>query len=187
MKKRMNLYQKYKRSSDKQKSMSRGGIWGIIAVASILLMIATGVRFTIEKMMIKSEIDQMRNFVENPSNIEKYEASKVISDESKKIDDFNDKLGEINGIFAEKDAIGSNILREIHLAKPGTVTITNMTASSAHITLSYTSKDAKGSSDFIKGLKERSIIKDVQYDGYQYDESSGNYTGSAKLILRGNF
>ncbi len=183
----MDLYKKYKKSSTKQRSVSRGGLLTIVSISLIALMIATGIRFAIERMLIKSDITNIQAYVDNPANLKKYEESKLINDDTRQLNGFKENLDELNDIFTKKETIGSNVMREIYAAKPSNVIITNMTVNGPMVSLTYSSTKEDDSSSFIKGLKERSIIKEVNYNGYTLNESDNVYTGTATLLLRGNF
>lgn len=187
MKKKMNLYKKYKKDNNRQRSLNRGGLMTVVSIALVLIMLATGVRFTIEKMILKSDVNDLKLFVEDENNIVKYNESKKISETNAKLTSFKDSLSEIDSIFKEKDAIGSYILTEIHMAKPNSIVITNMSIDGPLVSISYESSVPSASSDFIKSLKERNIIKEVDYNGYTYDEEQETYSATATLILRGNF
>lgn len=183
----MNIYKKYKKDNNRQKSINRGGLFTVVSVSMIIIILAVGVRFTFEKMMLNGDVKELKLFVEDEINVKKYEESKQISDTNAKLTGFKDSLSEIDGIFKDKDAIGSYILTEIHMAKPNSVIITNMSINGPLVSLSYESSVSSASSDFIKSLKERNIIKEVDYNGYTYDEANELYSGTATLILRGNF
>ncbi|NLW14701.1 MAG: hypothetical protein GX038_00355 [Erysipelothrix sp.] len=189
MKNTMNLYKKYKKDSVKRRSLGKNGIYIIISFVLLLFVAAVGVRFTIEKMLIQSDIDKLNAYLENSQNLEAYEVSNAISEDSKKLKELQSSLNEIDAVFTEKDEVSSYILTEIGTAKPSNVTIDKMHISGAIVSLEYSSDTESDSSKFVSQLKESSIIKEIEYSGYEKkdDDKGRPYEGKLTLVLKGNF
>ena len=187
MKSKMDLYKKYQKDSIQQKKLDKNGIALVLLLIAVIFMGAFFLRYTIEKSLLNSEIHDINAYLTNPSNIEKYEYSHELSKEAAQLNTFKDALGEIDSVFEEKDTISSYILTEVGLAKPSYLVIDTMSVSGASVTISYHSINSKASAQFVSGLKQRSIVKNVTYSGYEFAEGSETYKGSVTLILRGNF
>lgn len=187
MKNTMNLYKKYKKDSVKQRQMSKTGALIGISIAILLIMSAVGIRFTIEKYLIQSDIDKLQAYINHPTNVENYNNSKQLSDDAKQLETFKTVLGELEEVFVNKDSVSSDIFISIYDAKPSDLTISQMGISGPIVNISYKSKDASASSRFVSALKESNRVKEVKYDGYEKDASTEFYSGTVTLTLRGNF
>lgn len=187
MKNTMNLYKKYKKGTVKEKQLSKTAAYLGISIALVLIVIAVGVRFSLEKRMLQNDIDDIQRYVSDEARVKKFEAANLISDESNQLTSFKIILDELDDVFKTKDTISSDILIEIYNAKPTDLTIRTMNINGGVIHISYESKRENASSTFVRGLKERNMVKEVTYSGYEYNESSESYTGTLSLVLRGNF
>ena len=187
MKNTMNLYKKYKQDSVKQKSLGKTGVAIGLSIALLLIIAAFGIRYTIEKIMVQSDVDDLTYYVTNADNLQKYETSKKLSDEANQLNSFKQILDDLNVVFDEKDAVSSDILIAIYNAKPKSLNISQMSINGAVVNISYSSKDQTASSRFVSELKQTNRIKEVKYDGYEYNSDSETYSGNVSLILGGNF
>lgn len=183
----MDLYKKYKRSSTKDRALSKNAVYFGLALAVVLIIGAFGVRYTIENMLINDEINNLESYVANEELNEKYNVAQELTEEAAKLNEFKTVLDDLDVIFTKKDAINSNVLVDIFYAKPNDLTILTMSADGPIVSISYKSNSQTASARFVSGLKEKALVKEVDYDGYTYNESDDSYSGNVTLLLEGAF
>ena len=183
----MNLYQKYRIDERKRKNVGSGGTAIAFLVAIALIIGAYGLKLTLDVRWLKSDIIDHQLYITNPSNIEKGTYADAVVKENQELMKLRTAIEEINTIFSKKSTISSNVFTDILLAKPIGTNLDNININSSNVVISFSSKNQKHASEFVSNLKSSSIIKTVNYSGYEYDTSNEIYKGTVALILKGDF
>lgn len=187
MNKKMNLYQQYLAHEQRSKSVSAAGVAFVLFGAMALIMVAYGVSLMFQQSLLKGEIASLSSYINAPANVEQYEAANAIAIENSNLATFKDSLGDINDVLDTKQGHDSQVLTELLIATPAGLRIDDLTITESVVVIQYSSKREVASSEYIENLKNSGLVKEVNYDGYQYDAGSERYTGSATIILRGNY
>ncbi len=190
MKKSMNLYKMYQNDSVKQRSFGSVGTAVVLLVVLALIMVVFGLSKVFERSLIRGEINTLENYVNNPATIESFNKANAISLENANLKLLRDSIDEVNQVFDEKKSINSYILSEILVATPDDLRIDALVIVGAEVQISFSSKNAASGAEFIRNLKDTSILKDVSYEGYERvlaGEDNVRYNGTATAVLRGSY
>lgn len=182
----MNLLLAYQAEQKrKANKMSPMQVYTIVLVASVLIISAFAVKLWIDNSMIKSDIETVRAYNENPMIIERMVNIDRMQSQIKQLDEIKLEAITLKEVIDYKPRFDSTVLDILFYERPSTLKFTNIDYSANTLNLDYTATKVSDVSNYVIHLQRTYSFADVSYQGYTYNEDVKNYSGQINVVLKG--
>ena len=182
----MNLLLAYqaeqKRKANKMTPMQ---VYSIVLIASVLIIGAFAIKLWIDNSMIKSDIESVRAYNENPKIIERMVNIDRMQSQIKQLEEIRLEAITLKEVIDYKPRFDSSVLDIVYYEKPSTLKFTNIDYSANTLNLDYTATKVSDVSNYVIHLQRTYSFADVSYQGYTYNEDVKNYSGQINVVLKG--
>lgn len=91
---------------------------------------------------------------------------------------------EILKKFQESDLIGTEIMKTLTGALPGTVTLTSVTMDNANASFVFAAPDRKAAAELLTNLKECGLFQEVELNSITSDPNSGALSVTVNAVMK---
>ena len=163
---KVNLYLQYLEMGKDEKTFPIKQIILIILISSLTLMglLYANVKITNNKLHRRER--ELRSFVSDEDTIKKYEQAQYNESLLHDRKELYDKIGGVNNILEEKRQLSPELFEQISSSLPYGVSLKSIDFANGNAQINYESKSLEGPSLFAQNLKNRSLVKSLDYQGF---------------------
>ncbi len=181
----MNLLLAYQAEQKrKANKMSPMQVYTIVLIASVLISGAFAIKIWLDNMNVKSEIESIRAYNEDPKIVERMINIDRIQSQLKQLDEIQAEAITLKNVIDYKPRFDSSILDVLYYEKPKMLEFTNIDYASNTVTLDYSTIYVSDVSNYVIHLQRTFSFADVSYSGYTYNDD-GTYSGSISVVMKG--
>ena len=181
----MNLLLAYQAEQKrKANKMSPMQVYTIILIAAVLITGAFAVKLWLDNMNVKSEIEAVRAYNDDPKIVARMVNIDRMQSQLKQLDEIQAEAVTLKEVIDYKPRFDSNVLDVLYYEKPKTLKFTNIDFASNTVTFDYSTIYVSDISNYAIHLQRTFSFADVSYSGYTYNED-GTYSGSISVVMKG--
>ena len=181
----INFVELYRLQSKTQRENNTPGkIYLVIFLVTTLLLSAFSIKLLIDQNLLKSQVDELQQYVSNPVRQNKLSEINKLQSDLASLKEMNGELSNLTTIMAMIPRFDRDIMNILSLNKPNDTKITNVSYDGEWVVVSVIADHVVSMSNYVLALKRSEMFEDVYYSGYSI--SGDKYSSVIYVALKGN-
>ena len=181
----INFVELYRLQSKTQRENNTPGkIYLVLFLVTTLLLSAFSIKLLIDQNLLKSQVDELQQYVSNPVRQNKLSEINKLQSDLASLKEMNGELSDLTTIMAMIPRFDRDIMNILSLNKPSDTKITNVSYDGEWVVVSVIADHVVSMSNYVLALKRSEMFEDVYYSGYSI--SGDKYSSVIYVALKGN-
>ncbi len=181
----INFVELYRLQSKTQRENNTPGkIYLVFFLVTTLLLSAFSIKLLIDQNLLKSQVDELQQYVSNPVRQNKLSEINKLQSDLASLKEMNGELSNLTTIMAMIPRFDRDIMNILSLNKPSDTKITNVSYDGEWVVVSIIADHVVSMSNYVLALKRSEMFEDVYYSGYSI--SGDKYSSVIYVALKGN-
>lgn len=181
----INFVELYRLQSKTQRENNTPGkIYLVLFLVTTLLLSAFSIKLLIDQNLLKSQVDELQQYVSNPVRQNKLSEINKLQSDLASLKEMNGELSNLTTIMAMIPRFDRDIMNILSLNKPSDTKITNVSYDGEWVVVSVVADHVVSMSNYVLALKRSEMFEDVYYSGYSI--SGDKYSSVIYVALKGN-
>lgn len=181
----INFVELYRLQSKTQRENNTPGkIYLVLFLVTTLLLSAFSIKLLIDQNLLKSQVDELQQYVSNPVRQNKLSEINKLQSDLASLKEMNGELSNLTTIMAMIPRFDRDIMNILSLNKPSDTKITNVSYDGEWVVVSVIADHVVSMSNYVLALKRSEMFEDVYYSGYSI--SGDKYSSVIYVALKGN-
>ena len=184
----MNLLDRYNDvHKERSKEFSPARVYIIFLSILCLLLSAFAIRFWLEESMLKGDVKELKSYNQSAVVLSKLAEIDRLKKNINSLDELLSETKEINAVLDASVRFDSIVLEILYYELPKNVGFEAISFSQGVLSIELRATRASDFSNYLLRLERESYFKEVTYESYSYDTSTGLYYSTMRCVMKGRY
>ena len=175
----------YNATYQKRDYLSHSKRWfNPILVLSIYFAVTTVIILSIQLKQTTDEIDQLNNYLNQASVVNKMLEINTMQAETSKLNEINAEIILIENVLTQYPKLSQALLNALYVNRPANISFSEIRYQDLVLEVDMNTDDVQLIYQYVAILKAQDSFKSVVYSKYEQDTQSGRYNTSLTLQLK---